>query len=218
VSSCRNSIPLLANGVRYSFFMETPILEGPNVRLEPLTLDHLPGLEAIAFDPSIWRYMIYSIHTPEDLRAWIEAALEQRSEGSALPWVTVEKGRDGEPDRLVGATRFLDLNMTHRTTELGNTWLVDRVRGTRVNAEAKLLQLGYAFETLGLLRVSFKTHDCNQRSKSAIRAIGGVYEGLFRNHLIMPDGSSRDSAWYSIISKEWPEVKDMLNRRLNAPV
>ncbi len=108
--------------------------------------------------------------------------------------------------------------MRHRTVEIGNTWLTEAWRGTRVNTEAKLLQLTLAFETLGLNRVGFKTHVANKRSQSAIRAIGGVYEGTFRNHYVMPDGSLRDSAWYSILLKEWPDVKDTLIRRLKSPV
>jgi len=164
--------------------METPTLEGPHVRLEPLTTAHLPALEAIAFSPSIWRYMVFPMRTPEDLRDWLQKALDAQSAGTALPWVTISK----------------------------------RTNGTRVNAEAKLLQLTYAFETLHLRRVAFKTHDHNQRSKAAIKAIGGVYEGTFRNHMLMPDGSSRDSAWFSITDTDWPEVKDLLTRRLNAPL
>jgi RimJ/RimL family protein N-acetyltransferase len=198
--------------------MDTPTLEGPCVRLEPLTLDHLPALEAIAFDPTIWRYMVFSVRTPADLRAWVEAALGAATTGTTLPWVTLKRGHDGAPDELVGCTRFLDLDLHNRTTELGNTWLTAPYRGTRINTEAKLLQLTYAFETLNLLRVSFKTHIANQRSQAAIRAVGGIYEGTFRNHLLMPDGSQRDSAWFSITSKDWPEVKDMLTRRLKAPV
>jgi RimJ/RimL family protein N-acetyltransferase len=118
----------------------------------------------------------------------------------------------------VGATRFIDLDLRNRTVEIGNTWLGEAARGTRINAEAKLLQLTYAFETLDLLRVALKTHAANQRSVSAIKGIGAIYEGTFRNHYVMPDGSSRDSAWFSIIRKDWPEVKDHLTRRLNAPV
>jgi len=195
--------------------METPILEGAGVRLEPLTLDHLPALEAIAFDPSIWRYMIFSVRTPADLRAWVEIAL---TAPNTLPWVTIKKGADGEADQLVGCTRFLDLDLHHRTTELGNTWLTAPFRGTRINTEAKLLQLTYAFDTLDLLRVSFKTHVANQRSQAAIKAVGGIYEGTFRNHLLMPDGSQRDSCWFSITRQDWPEVKEMLTRRLKVPV
>ena len=198
--------------------MEIPVLEGPGIRLEPLSLDHIPALEAIAFDPTIWRYMLFSIRTPPDLRSWIEAALQAKDGGNALPWVTVKKAQNGEPDTVVGASRFLDLDLHHRSVEIGNTWLAEPWRGTRVNPEAKLLQLTYAFDTLDLLRVSFKTHVANKRSQSAIKAIGATYEGTFRNHYIMPDGSSRDSAWFSIIRKEWPEIKDLLNRRLNAPI
>ena len=198
--------------------METPVLEGPGIRLEPLTLDNLPALEAVAFDPAIWRYMVSPMRSHADFHAWAQSALDGQANGTTLPWVTAQKGRDGQPDKVVGATRFIDLDLHHRTVEIGNTWLGEAARGTRVNAETKLLQLTYAFETLNLLRVAFKTHAANQRSVSAIKGIGAHYEGTFRNHYIMPDGSSRDSAWFSIIRKDWPEVKDHLTRRLNAPL
>ncbi len=194
--------------------METPVLEGPGVRLEPLTLDHLPALEAVAFDPSIWRYMIFWIRTPQELRTWVERAL---TEPGTLAWVTVQRAHENLPDRVVGATRFLDLNLTHKTVEIGFTWLTEPIRGTRVNAEAKLLQLTYAFETLDLNRVAFKTHIANRRSQAALKSIGAHPEGTFRNHLIMPDGSLRDSTWFSIVRSEWPGVKELLNHRLNAP-
>jgi len=197
--------------------MDTPTLEGPGVRLEPLTLAHLPALETIAFDPVIWKYMSRNVHTPADLRVWVDEALAAVAAGTALAWVTVRKATATEPEALVGSTRFLDLDMHNLTVELGHTWLNDSCRGTRINTEAKLLQLTYAFETLGLRRVALKTHGSNQRSQNAIRAIGAVYEGTFRNHMIMPDGSNRDSAWFSIILKDWPDVKDQLKRRLNAP-
>ncbi len=195
--------------------METPVLEGRCVRLEPLSLEHLPALEAIAFDPSIWRYMVFWIKTPGELREWVERALSERD---TLAWVTVQRAHNDLPDRLVGATRFLDLNLTHKSVEIGNTWLTEPIRGTRVNTEAKLLQLTYAFETLGLNRVSFKTHIANRRSQAALKAIGARHEGVFRNHFIMPDGSLRDSTWFSIIRSEWPGVKELLQHRLNAPV
>jgi RimJ/RimL family protein N-acetyltransferase len=198
--------------------MVTPTLEGTGVRLDPMSLDHLPALEAISFEPSIWRYMIFDVRTAADLRTWVDQALEAQATGTTRAWVTIKKATATEPEQLVGCTRFLDLNIAHRTTELGNTWLTAPFRGTRVNTEAKLLQLTYAFDTLGLNRVSFKTHIANQRSQSAIRAIGAKPEGTFRNHYIMPDGSLRDSAWYSIIRQDWPEVQDLLQRRLNAPL
>jgi RimJ/RimL family protein N-acetyltransferase len=199
--------------------MQTPTLEGPGVRLEPLTLEHLPALEAIAFDPVIWKHMSRNVRTPDDLRAWVDDAL--KAPGTTLAWVTIKKADPADPtskDQVVGSTRFLDLDLHNRTVEIGHTWLNDSCRGTRVNTEAKLLQLTYAFETLNLLRVALKTHANNHRSQSAIKAIGATYEGTFRSHMLMPDGSQRDTAWFSIIRSEWPEVKELLNRRLNAPL
>jgi RimJ/RimL family protein N-acetyltransferase len=192
--------------------MQTPTLEGTHVRLEPLSLNHLPALQSVAFDPSIWRYMLATIHTADDLRAWLNAAL---AVPSTLAWVTIKKSSDSAiPDQLVGATRFIDLDLTHRTTELGHTWLAASARGTAINTEAKLLQLTYAFETLNLNRVAFKTHHHNLQSQAAMKAIGCVYEGTFRNHYIMPDASHRNSVWFSIIREEWPATKSLLESRL----
>ena len=113
--------------------MQTPTLEGTHVRLEPLTLAHLPALEAVAFDPSIWRYMLSIIRAPEDLRAWADNVL---AANNILPWVTIKKSQGATPDQVVGSTCFLDLDLTHRTTELGHTWLAVPARGTLINAEA----------------------------------------------------------------------------------
>ena len=198
--------------------MQTPTLEGPHVRLEPLTLDHLPALEAVAFDPTIWRYMVASVLTPQDLRAWVDSVLAAQTTGTTLPWATIRKSHDGSHDQLVGSTRFADLDLTHLTTELGYTWLAATARGTRINTEAKLLQLTYAFETLNLNRVAFKTHHENLQSQNAMKAIGAVYEGTFRSHFIMPDGSLRNSVWFSVIREDWPQTKALLQRRLNSPV
>jgi len=201
----------------------TPTLEGPRIRLEPLTLDHLPALGRIALDPVskpvIWRYMIHWPQNAADLQRWVETALHAESEGTAMPWVTVAKGPEPDaPEQVIGCTRFFSLDLAHKTVELGHTWIAPAFHGTRANTEAKFLQLSYAFEELHLNRVGLKTHHENRRSQAAIRAIGGVYEGTFRNHLLMPDGSQRDSCWFSFIKQDWPEVKDLLVRRLNAPV
>ena len=191
--------------------MQTPTLEGTHVRLEPLTLAHLPALEAVAFDPSIWRYMLSIIRAPEDLRAWADNVL---ATNTILPWVTIKKSQGATPDQVVGSTCFLDLDLTHRTTELGHTWLAAPARGTLINTEAKLLQLTYAFETLNLNRVALKTHHENLQSQNAMKAIGAIYEGTFRNHYLMPDGTPRHSVWFSITREDWPTVKARLTQRL----
>jgi RimJ/RimL family protein N-acetyltransferase len=188
----------------------TPTLEGARVRLEPLTLAHLPALEQVAFDPRIWRYMSAWVKTPQDLRGWAETALMMEATGTSMPWVTIHKPED----KVIGSTRFADLDLHHRTTELGYTWLAPGFHGAEVNPEAKLLQLTYAFETLNLRRVALKAHHENLQSQAAMRKLGAQYEGTFRNHYTMPDGSARHSVWFSIILEDWPQVKSQLEHRL----
>ena len=193
--------------------IDIPVLEGSHVRLEPLSREHLPALEKIAYDERIWRYMLTRVAQRDELEAWLEAALVARS-GGHLPWVTVLKGNNGSEDRLVGSTRFLDLDLRHRTVEIGHTWLSPSVQQAGVNPEAKLLQLTHAFETLNLNRVAFKTHHENLQSQAAIKKLGAQYEGTFRNHNITPDGTIRHSMWFSITKEEWPHVKSRLEERL----
>ncbi len=199
---------------------ETPVLEGPRVRLEPLSHTHLPALEQVAFDPRIWRYMLTRVTNRSELEAWLEAALAARATGQ-LPWVTILKAQnrssaDGR-DRVAGSTRFLDLDLRHGTVEIGHTWLSPDVQAAGVNPEAKLLQLRFAFDDLNLNRVAFKTHHANLQSQAAIKKLGGVYEGTFRNHYVMPDGTLRHSVWFSITKEEWPQVRERLEERLGNP-
>lgn len=188
----------------------TPVLEGHRVRLEPMTLAHIPALEKIAFDERIWRYMTHPVKTPEQLRHWVEKSLKLEAAGTVVPWVTVLKANN----RVIGSTRFLDFDHEHHTTELGTTWLIPEFQGAGINPEAKLLQLTYAFEQLGLNRVALKTHHENLQSQSAMKKIGATYEGTFRNHYIMSDGSQRHSVWFSIIKEDWPQVKALLEARV----
>lgn len=190
--------------------IETPVLEGASLRLEPLSEAHLPGLVEIAFDERIWRYMLLSVKTPDDLRCWLGSALQAKAAGSTMPWATVLKAEN----RVIGSTRFLDLDMKHRTVEIGHTWLVPDYHGAGLNPEAKLLQLTYAFEELRMNRVALKTHHQNLQSQAAMRKMGAIEEGTFRNHYVMPDGSLRHSVWFSIIREEWPQVKSRLEERL----
>ena len=196
--------------------MEVPVLEGKFARLEPVTEQHLPALQKIAAEESIWKYMVLALTTPERLREWYEEGQRQQEADKMLCWVVLAKGEDGT-HRVAGATRFMDMNLKDRVVEIGNTWLGAEFRGTRINTESKYLQLCFGFETMGLERIQFKAHAKNLRSQAAIRGLGAVYEGTFRRHMQMLDGSYRDSAWFSIIRPEWPEVKETLERRLNAP-
>jgi RimJ/RimL family protein N-acetyltransferase len=188
----------------------TPTLDGARIRLEPMTLEHLTGLEAVALDDRIWRYMTTWVKNRDDLKRWMESALKAETAGTVVPWVTVLKAEN----RVIGSTRFLDFNRTHKTTELGSTWLAPEFHGAGLNAEAKLLQLRFAFEELRLNRVALETHHENLQSQAAIRKIGALEEGTFRNHYVMPDGSARHSVWFSIIREDWPRVRSLLEERV----
>lgn len=185
------------------------------MRLEPLSrARHTSGLESVAFDPAIWKYMLVSIGNRAELESWIDSALSATPERQ-ITWVTIQRSRDSA-DRVVGSTRMIDIDQHHRTAEIGHTWINPTFQRTGINAEAKLLQLTYAFEELKLNRVAFKTHHANLCSQAAIRKLGAVYEGTFRNHYLMPDGSLRHSVWFSITREDWPQVKSRLTERLRA--
>jgi RimJ/RimL family protein N-acetyltransferase len=190
---------------------KVPTLTGKRVRLEPLSQSHFSGLETVAFDPAIWRYMLVRIADRKELQTWIDSALATPTE-KQITWVTF--ATHGTEDRLIGSTRLIDIDMRHRTAEIGHTWIAPALHGTGINAEAKLLQLTYAFEDLEMNRIAFKTHHENLQSQAAIRKLGAIYEGTFRNHYVMPDGSLRQSVWFSITREEWPQVRSKLVERL----
>jgi RimJ/RimL family protein N-acetyltransferase len=182
------------------------VLEGSRIRLEPLSSDHLADLAAVALDPAIWRWTTARPMDVEGLRAWLEMALRNAADGTEVPFATV----DLASGRAIGSTRFLSIVPEHRRLEIGWTWVATALQRTGANREAKLLQLTHAFETLAANRVEFKTHAANERSRLALLGLGATFEGLFRRHMIMPDGSPRDSACYSVIAAEWPAVKATL--------
>jgi RimJ/RimL family protein N-acetyltransferase len=192
--------------------VEPVILEGRRVRLEPMRMDHLPALAEVALASEIWQWTPMRVMTEADLRMWMEQALEMAAGGKAMPWVT----RNVESGKIVGSTRYMDIDARNRGLEIGGTWIAPEWQRSGINVEAKYLQLRHAFETLGAIRVAFKTHHQNAQSQSAIAALGAQPEGVFRNHMIMPDDSFRHSVWFSIIQEEWPDVKLGLEARMAA--
>lgn len=191
-------------------WVEPVILEGSRVRLEPLREDHLADLALVAFDESLWRWTIMGPQDEAGLRRWCETALANQEAGTERPFATI----DLASGRAIGSSRFMSIVAEHRRLEIGWTWVGTAFQRTGANREVKLLQLTHAFETLGANRVEFKTHAWNDRSRTALAGIGATFEGVFRQHTIMPDGSLRDSAWFSVISPEWPAVKAGLQTRL----
>src|SRR5918911_478160 len=187
------------------------VLVGDIVRLEPLARRHEERLFEAAQDERVWRWMHYDAGgSRERFHAWLEDALAASSAGREAAFATVDAGT-GEP---VGSTRYLALRPEHLVLEIGWTWLAPAYWQTGANIEAKLLMLEHAFEDLGCLRVEFKTDARNDRSRAALAALPARFEGVFRKHMIVRGNQYRDSAYYSIVDDEWPEVEANLRRRL----
>ena len=187
--------------------VEPVTLVGRVVRLEPLSLEHVPGLSRVGLEDEIWRYMRYGwVRTEAQMRQWVEELLRLQERGSDLPFAVVHL-ESGEP---IGATRYLEIRPQDRAVEIGGTWYGVSYQRTAVNTECKYLLLSHAFERLGCIRVQFKTDLRNERSQVALERLGAVKEGVLRKHMILPDGAVRDSVYYSIIDSEWPEVKRRL--------
>jgi RimJ/RimL family protein N-acetyltransferase len=181
-------------------------LEGRVVRLEPLALSHLDALCAVGLDPELWQYTLTIVQTREDMRSYLEAALKAREQGSALPFVIIERAAN----TVVGSTRYLNIDQQNKKLEIGSTWVARRWQRTAVNTEAKFLLLRHAFEVLGCVRVEFKTDVLNRQSRAALLRIGAKQEGILRKHLITQTGRVRDTVYFSILDTEWPDVKRRL--------
>lgn len=188
-------------------------LSGRDVRLEPLGDEHVGDLFAAAQDDEVWRWMPARRPTTQDaMREMVDAARTELARGQRTAWAIVA----ASTGRAIGSTSYLDIVPEHRRVEIGWTWLGREWWRTSVNTEAKLLLLGRAFDDLGAVRVALKTDAANERSQVAIERIGGVREGTLRAHMVRPDGSRRDSVYFSILGSEWPAVRDRLEGRLRA--
>ena len=186
-----------------------PVLEGRVVRLEPLSSEDEDALWKASRDPRTWRWL--SVTQPQardEWRAWMAQALTASEAGTEIALVT------RHDEEIVGSTRFLALRPEHRSVEIGWTWLHPSAWNTGANVEAKLLQLEHAFEQWACRRVEFKTDALNERSRGALQALGATFEGIHRKHMLVRDGESRDSAWYSVTDDDWPGVRAHLEARL----
>jgi len=186
-------------------------LFGKHVRLEPMIEEHIPLLAQAGRDGSIWRYMVYGDLTTENgMHTWVMDMLNRQTSGTDICFVVIHLASN----HLVGATRYLDMRPEHRSLEIGGTWYAPEYQRTAVNTECKYLLLKYAFEKLGCVRVQFKADARNERSIRAIERLGAQREGLLRKHFILPDGTIRDSVYFSILDEEWPDVKIRLEEKL----
>ncbi|KAB0265403.1 GNAT family N-acetyltransferase [Microvirga brassicacearum] len=186
-------------------------LSTDRLTLRPLSLDDVPALAAAASDGALWEKKTTTIPRPEGFAAYVENALALQEKGLVLPFATVV--RDG--NRVVGSTRYMNIDAANHRVEIGTTWIARSWQRTFVNSHAKFLMLRHAFETLGCNAVELRTHRLNDQSRAAIERLGAKLDGVLRQHMIMPDGSVRDTAVYSILRGEWPAIRDRIESNLS---
>ena len=184
-------------------WVEPVTLVGKYVRLEPATPDRLDDAWRAGDHPEIWRYSPFALRTRDDMAFRIEYV-----NASGTGFHTVERASD----EIVGGTAFLAPDEANRSLEIGATWITPARQRSMVNTEAKLLQLMHAFEVLGCERVYFKTDSRNERSRAALARLGAIEEGTLRRHMLLHDGTWRDSVYFSVIRPEWPAVRERLTR------
>ena len=188
-------------------------LEGAVVRLEPLRHEHANLFWEVAQSDleDIFRWIPYSMKTPEDFRRLIDKAFEEQQRGESIVFATVERSSG----RSIGSTRFMNIDRTNRRVEIGSTWISPAWQRTAVNTEAKYLMLRHAFEVWNCMRVELKTDALNQKSRNAILRIGAKEEGTLRRHLLTHTSRVRDTVYFSILDSEWPDAKAKLEARLS---
>jgi N-acetyltransferase len=193
----------------------TPLtLEGSVVRLEPLRREHADLFWNAAHDAleDIFRWIPYRMQTRADFTQLVEKSHAEQQRGESIVFAIVERASA----RVIGSTRFMNIDRDNRRVEIGSTWIAPAWQRTAVNTEAKYLMLRHAFEVWQCLRVELKTDALNQKSRTAILRLGAKEEGTLRKHLITWTGRIRDTVYFSILDTEWPEVKATLEEKLAA--
>jgi RimJ/RimL family protein N-acetyltransferase len=187
-------------------------LEGSVVRLEPLRREHADFFWDAAKNDldEIFRWIPYSMKTPQDFERLIHTAFEEQERGESVVFATVER----QSGRTIGSTRFMNIDRTNRRVEIGSTWIAPAWQRTGVNTEAKYLMLRHAFEVWNCMRVELKTDALNQKSRNAILRVGAKQEGTLRRHMITWSGRVRDTVYFSILDDEWQDVKARLETML----
>lgn len=195
-------------------FIEPITLTGQHhAVLEPLQRQHEAELLQAAKDGELWNLWYTSVSAPDVVLQYIDTALKMREELGAMPFI-VRRKSDG---KLVGSTRYFNVDAKSRRLEIGHTWYSASVQRTGLNTECKLLLLKHAFEQLQCIAVEFRTHFLNFQSRKAIERLGAKLDGVLRNHMVMPNGTLRDTCVYSIIASEWPTIQAHLRWQLDKP-
>ncbi len=187
-------------------------LEDNCVLLRPLTENDCGNLLHFSEnEPELWNYSLVPVAGKENLEAYIKATISARKQGKEYPFIVFDK----RTKEYAGSTRFYDIQLTHKTLQLGYTWYGKKFQGTGLNKHCKFLLLQFAFETIGMERVEFRADATNEKSIAAMKSIGCTVEGILRSNTIKANGLRRDSIVLSILRKEWESgVKDQLKNKL----
>ena len=187
---------------------------GRYIELVPLEVAHVDALAMAGRDPRIWEFMKFGPRTTRaGMADLVDSYLAREKLGVDLPF-TVVRRETGVP---IGMTRYLDIDRANRWVEIGGTWLDTAYWHSPFNTDSKLLLLRHAFESENVLRVQIKTDTRNVRSARAIERLGAVWEGVLRDHMVLPSGYVRSSVYYSILAREWPAVRARLEGFLARP-
>ncbi len=194
-------------------FVQPVTLAQRGVQLVPLELSHEAGLRAAAADGELWKLRVTSVPGPDETRAYIETALQARTEGHRFAFAVL----DELSGRVLGCTSYHDILPAVKRVEIGYTWYAKSAQRTHVNTSCKLMLLTHAFETLGCHVVGWRTDNYNYASQAAIERLGAKKDGVIRGHALRRDGTIRDTVMYSLAQGEWPEVKAQLLYLLDKP-
>jgi aminoglycoside 6-adenylyltransferase len=194
----------------YKLAAEPTILIGKTISLIPVEEQYLDELLTFSADPLIWEHLPLEIFNKEDLMKWYLRTKEDAASGKVFPFLI----QNNLTLEIFGSTRIFDLDAENRRAEIGLSWINPKYFGTKINTEAKLLIMEFAFEELKLNRIQFRADERNIRSQRAILKLGASYEGTLRNFKQRRDGSIGNSFLYSIISSEWKKVEEKLRERL----
>jgi RimJ/RimL family protein N-acetyltransferase len=200
-----------------SFVFDTSkeyILEDDCVLLRPLQMEDCNNLLLFSMnEPELWRYSLVKVAGEENLKSYISSALAAREAGNEYPFIVFDK----RTQEFAGTTRFYDIQIFHKTLQLGYTWYGKKFHGTGLNKHCKYLLLGFAFDQIGMERVEFRADNTNERSIAAMKSIGCIEEGVLRSNTLKADGGRRNSIVLSILKTEWDNgVKERLGTRLSA--
>jgi len=196
-----------------SAFIEPVTLRGSHATLVPLGQEHRDDLAEAVRDGELWNLWYTIVPAPQEMQADIDRRLALRAKGAAMPFAVLAAGTG----RAVGVTSYLNIDGPNRRVEIGGTWYRASLQRTALNTECKLLLLTHAFETKQCVAVEFRTHLMNQQSRRGIERLGAKLDGILRNHMIMANGTLRDTCVYSIVAPEWPAVKANLAWQLTRP-